>query len=91
MNENEKRDYAKDLLRAKYNELKRVPQKDDFADAEKSRIKAFLGTWPRALEAAGLKKPKPILHNNYKKVAQSKQKQLNKVKKINKEGKNNEE
>ncbi len=53
----EKRDYAVQLLRAKQDALGRRPKKEDFPEAERSRIKAFLGPWPRALEAAGLKEP----------------------------------
>lgn len=33
----------------------RYPQRRDFTDAEVCAIKAQLGPWPRALEAAGLK------------------------------------
>ena len=32
----------------------RLPKKEDFDEATRSRIKAYLGPWPRALEAAGL-------------------------------------
>lgn len=39
-------------------ELGRPPHKADFDDATRARIKTFLGPWPRALEAAGLKEPK---------------------------------
>ena len=35
-----------------------TPTKADFESVEKIRIKAALGPWPRALEAAGLKEPK---------------------------------
>ena len=51
----EKRRWAVELLEAKSRELGRVPKKDDFDEVTRSRIKAFLGPWPRALEAAGLK------------------------------------
>lgn len=54
----EKRAWAEALLREKYKELGRLPTKKDFDDVACSRIKAYLGPWPRALEAAGLKKPK---------------------------------
>lgn len=54
----EKKSWAEELLRQKYTELGRLPKKDDFDEATRSRIKAFLGPWPRALEAAGLKEPK---------------------------------
>ena len=51
------------LLNEKYKELQsqsieRYPQRSDFSDREVVAIKAFLGPWPRALEAAGLKEAK---------------------------------
>ncbi len=51
------------ILKDKYNELlsqglTRYPQRSDFSDAEVVAIKAFLGPWPRALEAAGIKAPR---------------------------------
>jgi len=59
----EKKLWAVEVLRQKSIELARVPHKDDFDEPTRSRIKAFLGPWPRALEAAGLKEarelPKP--------------------------------
>jgi len=54
----EKRAWAIAQLQKKAAELGRLPKKDDFDDADRSRIKAFLGPWPRALEAAELKTPK---------------------------------
>ena len=54
----EKRAWAEDLLRKKYAELGRLPTKKDFDDVACSRIKAYLGPWPRALESAGLKQPR---------------------------------
>lgn len=39
----------------KHSDLGRLPQKSDFDNVTLSRIKAFLGPWPRALEKAGLK------------------------------------
>ena len=45
-------------LQKKNKELGRIPKKDDFDVVTLSRIKAFLGPWPRALEAAGLKEAK---------------------------------
>lgn len=51
----EKRNWAVELLCRKEQELGRMPKKEDFDEATRSRIKAFLGPWPRALEAAGLK------------------------------------
>ena len=56
----EKKSWAEELLRQKHKELGRLPRKDDFDEPTRSRIKAFLGPWPRALEAAGLKEPRPI-------------------------------
>ena len=35
--------------------LGRLPRKSDFDPQEAQRIKDYLGPWPRALEAAGLK------------------------------------
>lgn len=56
----EKKLWAVELLQNKCKELGRLPKKDDFDAVTLSRIKAFLGPWPRALEAAGLKKPKDV-------------------------------
>ena len=60
MTNDEKKFLAEELLRQKHKELGRLPRKDDFDEPTRSRIKAFLGPWPRALEAAGLKEPRPI-------------------------------
>ena len=51
------------LLKNKYEELSqsglcRYPQRSDFSESEVVAIKAFLGPWPRALEAAGIKPPR---------------------------------
>ncbi len=51
----EKKEWAADKLRKKAEEIGQLPKKDDFDEVTRSRIKAFLGPWPRALEAAGLK------------------------------------
>ena len=58
MTDEERRIWAIEQLQQKAKELGSMPRKADFADIEKIRIKAALGPWPRALEAAGLKKPK---------------------------------
>ena len=50
--------WAKEQLQTKQQEIGRLPKKDDFDETTRSRIKAFLGPWPRALEAAGLKEVK---------------------------------
>lgn len=60
MTNDEKKSWAEELLREKHKELGRLPRKDDFDEPTRSRIKAFLGPWPRALEAAGLKEPRTI-------------------------------
>ena len=60
MTQDEKKSWAEELLKRKATELGRLPKKDDFDEPTRSRIKAFLGPWPRALEAAGLKEPRPI-------------------------------
>lgn len=54
----EKIKWAVNRLVDKSRELGRLPQKNGFDPVELSRIKAFLGPWPRALEAAGLKQAK---------------------------------
>lgn len=58
MTPEEKKAWAAAMLQDKARELARIPKKEDFDDATRSRIKAFLGPWPRALEAAGLKEPR---------------------------------
>ena len=58
MTQDEKKSWAEELLQQKSKELGRLPHKDDFDEPTRSRIKAFLGPWPRALEAAGLKEAK---------------------------------
>ena len=55
MTQEEKTRWAAACLRQKQAELGRLPRKEDFDAPTRSRIKAFLGPWPRALEAAGLK------------------------------------
>ena len=57
----EKKSWAVELLVEKNRELGRLPHKDDFDEVTRSRIKAFLGPWPRALETAGLKEPKSLV------------------------------
>lgn len=55
MAQEQKKEWAISQLRDKAAELGRLPKKDDYDEITRSRIKAFLGPWPRALEAAGLK------------------------------------
>ena len=66
MTSDEKKSWAEELLLQKAEQLGRLPKKDDFDEPTRSRIKAFLGPWPRALEAAGLKAAKPV-HKKSKK------------------------
>lgn len=64
------------LLKDKYNNLAaqntpRYPMRSDFSDEEVVAIKAFLGPWPRALEAAGIKPPRDgdrIIRNREKRI-----------------------
>lgn len=51
----EKSQKAIRMLKEKRELLARLPQRADFEPEELSFIKAKLGPWPRALEAAGLK------------------------------------
>ncbi len=60
MTSDDKKSWAEELLKQKAEELGRLPKKDDFDEPTRSRIKAFLGPWPRALESAGLKEAKPV-------------------------------
>ena len=66
----------------KDNGLARFPQRSDFTDYEVMSIKAFLGPWPRALEAAGIKEPREDdrLQKNREKRARAK-KRLREAKK----------
>lgn len=48
------------LLCMRAKELGRLPCRSDCTDAQVQQIKATLGPWPRALEAAGLKPPSPV-------------------------------
>lgn len=58
MTDEQKKAWAIQQLQARARELGKNPVKADFDDATRARIKTFLGPWPRALEAAGLKEPK---------------------------------
>ena len=75
------------LLKNKYQELQaagisRYPQRSDFKDFEIVAIKAFLGPWPRALEAAGIKPPRDgdRLQRNKEKRARAKRARTDKLK-----------
>ncbi|MGN0546802.1 MAG: homing endonuclease associated repeat-containing protein [Acutalibacteraceae bacterium] len=54
----DKKQWAIEELKKKNEELGRPPKKSDFDVLTMTRIKSFLGAWPRALEIAGLKHPK---------------------------------
>ncbi len=79
MGDGKTRDECIALLQKKHAELlgrgeNRLPQRSDFPEAEVVAIKAYLGPFPRALEAAGLKPPRETgqAEINRKKRAQSK-------------------
>ena len=69
----EKKQWAVEQLQEKNKELGRLPKKEDFDVVTLSRIKAFLGPWPRALEAAGLKETKIMPEKKKKKKKKKKQ------------------
>lgn len=71
MTTEEKRLWAVERLQNKCKELGTLPKKEDFDVVTLSRIKAFLGPWPRALEAAGLKSPKAVSGTNKRKKSRS--------------------
>ena len=84
------------LLQNKYRELQaeglsRYPQRSDFEDREVVAIKAFLGPWPRALEAAGVKPPKDEdrSQRNKEKRIRAKQNRIAALRKIERERKKN--
>ena len=84
------------LLQNKYRELQaeglsRYPQRSDFSDREVVAIKAFLGPWPRALEAAGIKPPRDDdrPQRNKEKRARAKRTRIAALKKLERERKKN--
>ena len=84
------------LLNEKYKELQsqsieRYPQRSDFSDREVVAIKAFLGPWPRALEAAGIKPPRDDdrQQRNKEKRARAKRTRIAALKKLERERKKN--
>jgi len=81
------KDICIELLRAKHSELsasgeERLPQRSDFSNEQVVAIKAFLGPWPRALEAAGLKPPRAVdrLEHNRKKRARAEYRRIESLK-----------
>ena len=81
----EKKSWAEELLRQKNEELGRVPRKEDFDEPTRSRIKAYLGPWPRALEAAGLKEARVVPKKTKKRKRKSGNTKQSKSDSINKE------
>ena len=84
------------LLNEKYRELQsqsieRYPKRSDFSDREVVAIKAFLGPWPRALEAAGIKPPRDDdrPQRNKEKRARAKRTRIAALKKLERERKKN--
>ena len=84
------------LLQDKYQELHvlgldRYPQRSDFEDREVVAIKAVLGPWPRALEAAGIKPPRDEdrSERNKEKRIRAKQNRIAALKKLERERKKN--
>ena len=84
------------LLQNKYKELQdsgisRYPQRSDFEDREVVAIKAFLGPWPRALEAADIKPPRDDdrPQRNKEKRARAKRTRIAALKKLERERKKN--
>ena len=84
------------LLQNKYRELQaeglsRYPQRSDFSDREVVAIKAFLGPWPRALEAAGIKPSRDDdrPQRNKEKRARAKRTRIAALKKLERERKKN--
>ena len=82
------------LLQNKYQELKnqgldRYPQRSDFEEREVVAIKAFLGPWPRVLEAVGIKPPREEdrLQKNKEKRIRAKRERILSLKNIERDRK----
>ncbi len=73
-----KTEIAVSLLRKKAEMLDRIPKKGDFTDSEVCFIKQKLGPWPRALEAAGLKKAPEISSAEKSRIKRERSKKLRK-------------
>ena len=82
----EKRNVCINLLRDEYaKHPDRYPKRSDFSDEQVQAIKAYLGPWPRALEAAGLKEANP---EKAEKRVQKRIRAKIKIRNYKKEGKN---
>lgn len=79
-----KKKTALELLERKYAELGRLPKKSDFSPETVCFIKQKLGAWPRALEAAGLKKPPAVSAKEKSRVKRERlRRKIKKLKKQN--------
>ena len=70
----------------------RLPKRGDFSDEEVNAIKSFLGPWPRALEAAGLKEVRNddrLLLNKAKRIRAKRRRTAAKISKAEAEKHNN--
>lgn len=74
------------MLQKKYEELKAqgrsdFPKRADFSEKDVVTIKSFLGPWPRALEAAGIKPVNEALmeKKRQKKIAMKRKKTQRKI------------
>ena len=74
MTETEKHAWAVAQMQEMAAQTGRIPQKADFDPVTLSRIKAILGPWPRALEAAELKQKKTIHKKKHPRKTRAKQK-----------------
>ncbi len=88
------KEYSIQMLKEKYALLQaqgeeRYPKRSDFTDREVVAIKAFLGPWPRALEAAGIKEPRDDdrVQKNREKRARAKRNRTMAQKKLERERK----
>ena len=82
----EKQNVCIELLRDEYKKHPdRYPKRSDFTDEQVQAIKAYLGPWPRALEAAGLKEAN---HEKAEKRVQKRIRAKIKIRNYKKEGKN---
>lgn len=59
---------AIEILTEKYNELGRLPKKNEFVGTELTFVKSVLGPLPRAFELAGLKEVSPAYLEKMKRL-----------------------
>lgn len=75
----EKQAWAVSKLIEKQKEIDRHPRKSDFDVATLSRIKAFLGPWPRALAKAGIKETTKVKSSQLKSTSSKSHRKMQKV------------